>query len=74
MGNNVGLHQSNSEIEHRFQNRGQILRNLRSARQSKLALKTPSKLSFSPLILLEFYVQKPARTMSKLAITDSSQL
>ena len=41
MGNNVGLYQSNSEIERRFQNRGQIFQNLRSARQSKLALNTP---------------------------------
>ena len=41
MGNNVGLYQSNSGIERRFQNQGEILRNLHSARQSKLALNTP---------------------------------
>ena len=53
IGNNVGLYQSNSGVERRFPNQGQILQNLRceniskhSARQSKLALNTPSKLSF----------------------------
>ena len=77
MENNVGLYQSNSGIERRFQNWGQIIsggaflkllltnKNIlkHSARQSKLALSTPWKLSFSAWILLEFYVQKPARTM-----------
>ena len=55
MGNNEGLYQSNSGIEHRFQNRGQIIfggaflkllltnENIskHSAEQSKLALNTP---------------------------------
>ena len=55
VGKNVGLYQSNSGIERRFQNRGQVIfggaflkllltnENIlkHSARQSKLALNTP---------------------------------